>query len=413
MAQPWRYIARKGFHKGAKSRDASDRANQDHAGFVAFRKERIKAGTKRATVRLDLALISHLYTIARKEWGMPYLTNPIADVRQPKADKWRDRRLSAEELERFQQAIDTCYNGLIPINIRVALETAARKSELLKLTWDDVDLGRRVMILRDTKNGDDRRVPLSQTAVSLFEQLPRDESGRVFPTTSDATTAAWRRILIRAQIKDFRYHDLRHEATTRLFERGLEIMEVQRITGHKTLSQLLRYTQMNVDRIVDRLDETESPSGPASPRASSSTRGNHTTPPQQAKRRKSHPAAGVLVTAHTSPDSVRGRAEPNATSFSSRPAGQRATKDAVCSEVVWVLTPEAIKAILLYGVDEPVPRIMRDAQSSQNAARGRVGKAGFHNCGADGERFTHVGADVSNETGDIALRINTLTDIHV
>lgn len=233
--------------------------------FVTFRNERIKAGIKRATVRLDLALISHLYTIARKEWGMPYLTNPIADVRQPKADKWRDRRLTAEEFRRFEQAIDTCYNRVIPSIIRFALETAARKGELLKLTWNDVDLERRMVILRDTKNGDDRRVPLTQTAVNILEQLPRGASRQVFVTTSDAITAAWRRILIRAQIKNFRFHDLRHEATTRLFERGLHVMEVQRITGHKTLSMLVRYTQMNVDRIVDRLDETESAA--ATPRA--------------------------------------------------------------------------------------------------------------------------------------------------
>src|SRR5579883_441358 len=125
--------------------------------FIAFRNERIKAGTKRATVRLDLALISHLYTIARTEWGMGYLANPIANVRQPKADKWRDRRLSAQEFERFERALDTCYNRVVPINVRFALETAARKGELLSLTWGDVDLTRRVMILRDTKNGEDRR----------------------------------------------------------------------------------------------------------------------------------------------------------------------------------------------------------------------------------------------------------------
>jgi integrase len=234
--------------------------------FVTFRNERINAGTKRSTVRLDLALISHLFTIARKEWGMGYLTNPIADVRQLKADKWRDRRLSAAEFERFERALDSGYNRVIPINIRFALETAARKGELLKLLWRDIDLKRRVMTLRDTKNGDDRRVPLTQKAIELLEQLPRGEGERVFPITSDAITAAWRRIVVRAEIEDFRYHDLRHEATSRLFERGLEIMEVQRITGHKTLSMLLRYTQMNVDRIVTRLDATETPPTPASPR---------------------------------------------------------------------------------------------------------------------------------------------------
>lgn len=236
--------------------------------FVTFRNERINAGTKRSTVRLDLALISHLFTIARKEWGMGYLANPIADVRQLKADKWRDRRLSAEEFERFERALDSGYNRVIAINIRFALETAARKGELLKLLWRDIDLKRRVMTLRDTKNGDDRRVPLTQKAIELLEQLPRGEGERVFPTTSDAITAAWRRIVVRAEIEDFRYHDLRHEATSRLFERGLEIMEVQRITGHKTLSMLLRYTQMNVDRIVKRLDATEPEPTPASPRRS-------------------------------------------------------------------------------------------------------------------------------------------------
>ena len=279
--------------------------------FVAFRKERLKAGTKRSTVRLDLALISHLYTIARKEWGMPYLTNPIAEVRQLKTDKWRDRRLSAEEFERFERALEGGYNRVIPINIRFALETAARKGELLKLLWRDIDLKRRTMTLRDTKNGDDRRVPLTQKAVELLEQLPRDESGRVFPVTSDAITAAWRRILARAQIEDFRYHDLRHEATSRLFERGLEIMEVQRITGHKTLSMLLRYTQMNVDRIVARLDETESPPDTLPTRASGSTRRHQTSTAPQAKPpgstnngRRGGAARSLPRTAHSNTESV-------------------------------------------------------------------------------------------------------------
>ena len=231
--------------------------------FVAFRKERLKAGIKPSTVRLDLALISHIYTIARKEWGMPYLTNPIADVRQPKADKWRNRRLSAEESQRFEQALLTCYNPVIPIIVPFAVETAARKGELLKLLWRDVDLQRRTMLLRDTKNDEDRTVPLTERAVELLKQLPREkEDEPVFPTTSDAITAAWRRIRSRAKITNFRFHDLRHEATSRLFERGLKVMEVQRITGHKTLAMLLRYTQMNVDHIVDRLDETESAPNP-------------------------------------------------------------------------------------------------------------------------------------------------------
>lgn len=158
---------------------------------------------------------------------MPCLSNPIAEVRQPGPDRSRDRRLSADEFRRFEKAIDTCYNRAIPSIIRFAIETAARKGELLKLTWSDIDLERRLMILRDTKNGEDRRVPLTQKAVSILEHLARDESRRVLLTTSDdAITAAWRRILARAEIEDFRFHDLCHEAATLLFERGLEVMEV-------------------------------------------------------------------------------------------------------------------------------------------------------------------------------------------
>lgn len=243
--------------------------------FVAFRDERKKAGRAGNTVRLDLSLISNVFTIARKEWGMPYLKNPIADMRQPKVARGRDRRLSGEELKRFEAAIDSCYNRTIPAIIRFALETAARKGELLALAWDDIDLARRVMILRDTKNTEDRYVPLTEAALKVLTQLSRDQSGRVFPTTTDAITAAWRRMLHRARISNFRFHDLRHEATSRLFERGLTVMEVQRITGHKTLAMLLRYTQMNVDRIVNRLDATESAVAASQPSEQRTAEGRH------------------------------------------------------------------------------------------------------------------------------------------
>jgi hypothetical protein len=79
----------------------------------------------------------------------------------------------------------------------------------------------------------------------------------MFPVTRTVITRAWRHILKRAGIKNFRFHDLRHEATTSLFERGLSTMEVQKVTGHKTLAMLLRYTQMDVGHLVERLDATE------------------------------------------------------------------------------------------------------------------------------------------------------------
>jgi integrase len=123
---------------------------------------------------------------------------------------------------------------------------------------------------RYNKNGEDRAVPLSKHALGVLRQLDSSaESPFMFPVTRTVFTRAWRHILKRARISDFRFHELRHEATTSLFERGLSTMQVQKVTGHKTLVMLLRYTQMDVGHIVERLDATEASTRPAGNRTRS------------------------------------------------------------------------------------------------------------------------------------------------
>lgn len=236
---------------------ALSRLNRSH--FAAYAHERISAGIARSTVRRELALISHVFTIARTAWELPNLANPIAGVRLPGRDIPRDRRLSSEEFARFQNALNSSDNRLIQINVRFALETAARKSELLNLTWADVDLSRRVILLRGTQKCGGRSVPLTQEAANLLGQVSDVRNRRVFPITPYAIAAVWRRILVRAEIDDFYYHDLRREAIYRLFERGLTVEEVQCITGYKTPALPWRSTQVNVSRILQHLDTTESP----------------------------------------------------------------------------------------------------------------------------------------------------------
>lgn len=225
--------------------------------FKAFKKERSEEGAASNTIRLDLTLISSLYKTAKEDWDMPYLQNPIAGMQLPKQGKARNRRLGAEEWVRFNAALNACQNRLVKPVTEFALETAARQSEILGLTKGAVDLEKRFAVLRDTKNGTDRVIPLSQRAVEVLRQLEPSAGPYVFPISRNALVSAWRRILQRARITDFRFHDLRHEGTSALFERGLEVMEVQRITGHKTLKTLLDYTHMNPTDVVDRLDETE------------------------------------------------------------------------------------------------------------------------------------------------------------
>lgn len=114
---------------------------------------------------------------------------------------------------------------------RIGNSHAAR--ELLSLRWEHIDLKRKVLHLPDTKNGSSRNVPLSSRAVSILEKLPRNLSGKVFSTSETAITEGFQRVVIRAKIPDFRFHDLRHEATSRLAEK-LEMHELGKVTGHKS-----------------------------------------------------------------------------------------------------------------------------------------------------------------------------------
>jgi integrase len=128
-----------------------------------------------------------------------------------------------------------------------------RQGELVGLRWEHIDLTRQIAHLPDTKNGESRTVPLSSTAISVLRSLPNGTC-HVFPgLTTEAFKRAYIRAVRRAGIENLRFHDLRHEATTRLFEKGLNIMEVASITGHKDLRMLRRYTHLKAEDLAKKL----------------------------------------------------------------------------------------------------------------------------------------------------------------
>jgi integrase len=141
--------------------------------------------------------------------------------------------------------------------IILAIETAMRRGEMLDLQWQHVDLVRCVAHLPLTKNGDARDIPLSRRAVAVLKGL-RAEKGRdlerVFPVTGNSIRLAFEHLRVRAQMDDFRFHDLRHEGISRLFEKKLNIAEVSAISGHKELRMLMRYTHLRAEDLVGRLD---------------------------------------------------------------------------------------------------------------------------------------------------------------
>lgn len=223
----------------------------------AYRDERLK-GVAASTVNRELSILSHLIDTARKEWGISAGANPIKDVSRPHNPPARDRRLSAEEqLALFAACADT-RGGYLRAIVELALETGMRQSELVGLEWDRVSLPRRTIRLMEgtTKNGHGRGIPLSRRAVEVLEGIASEDErhGRVFPDlTAEAVKRAFIRTCERAGLKDFHFHDLRHEATSRLFEKGLNVVEAASVTGHKDTRMLMRYTHLDASKLADKL----------------------------------------------------------------------------------------------------------------------------------------------------------------
>lgn len=216
-----------------------------------FRREREAEGVSGNTVRLDFALLSKLFNYARSDWGMENLQNPVKLAAKPKPAKGRERRLEQGEEEKLLKAASPVFRPIILF----ALETAMRREEIASLQWGNIDFIRRCALVADTKNSESRTVPLSPAAIEILENIPRQEhSDSVFGVSKDFITDNMKQVRAKAQIEDLRFHDLRHEATSRFFERtDLDVMEIRSITGHKALQMLARYTHLRTSRLADRL----------------------------------------------------------------------------------------------------------------------------------------------------------------
>ncbi|KAF0233184.1 MAG: hypothetical protein FD177_1815 [Desulfovibrionaceae bacterium] len=216
-----------------------------------LRREREAEGASGNTIRLDFALLSKLFNYARSDWGMESLQNPVALAAKPRPAKGRDRRLEDGEEERLLAVASPQFKPVILF----ALETAMRRKEIADLRWKCVNLGNRNVYLAETKNREARTVPLSPRALAILRELPRSNDQKsVFNFSEDQITTAMKLARKKAKLDDLRFHDLRHEATSRFFElTDLDVMEIKAVTGHKTLQMLARYTHLRTARLADRL----------------------------------------------------------------------------------------------------------------------------------------------------------------
>lgn len=206
------------------------------------------------TLRLYLAPLSHLYSVARTEWGFAGLANPLLDIAKPKPGPARTRRAQGDELAQILKAAKQVAPWA-PVLIEFAVESAMRRGELAKLRWEAIDWTGRTAHLPKTKNGRPRDVPLSPRAIAILKRWRAgQEAGPVFPAHRDTISKAMIEARALAGVEGLRLHDLRREATSRLFERGdLSIGEVAQVTGHQTWQMLRVYTQPRAQEIARKL----------------------------------------------------------------------------------------------------------------------------------------------------------------
>lgn len=228
-------------------------ADLEPADFAEWRDRRAKEVAP-ATVRREMTLMSSVLTTARREWGL-ISHNPISDIRKPASPPPRDRRVSADEIDKLIKAGGTDLSKAQARAVhafRFAVETAMRAGEIVGLTDKTVDRDTRVATLPKTKNGTARKVPLSIAALSLLDELPETD-GPLFDLSNQQIDAMFRKARDKSKIEDLRFHDSRHEAITRLAKK-VDVLSLARMVGHKDVKMLMIYYNETAEELAQRLD---------------------------------------------------------------------------------------------------------------------------------------------------------------
>lgn len=229
--------------------------------FLAdFVDKRILQGAGGVTIGMDIAQIAALISFGSKPNKYHFDMDVFGDAREymfdcgldPKSHE-RDRRPTKEELTKLKQHFDEKDRQQIPMSaiIDFAVFTAMRASEITRLKWSDVDFEKRTVIIRDRKHptkkkGNHQTVPLLADAWAILIAQPRTHDA-VFPYDAKTFSTIFPRAAKALGIKDLRFHDLRHEGTSRLFEKGYDIPRVAIFTGHLDWKMLARYVQLKAE----------------------------------------------------------------------------------------------------------------------------------------------------------------------
>lgn len=207
-------------------------------------KERRKKEVSPATVNREVACLKCMFNKAI-EWKEA-ADNPVRKVKLFKENNQRVRYL---ELEEIKTLLDNCPEHFKPIVI-TALNTGMRRGEILGLKWEAIDLGRGLIYLTDTKNGERREVLINEELRKILTKLKRyKNSPYVFHKKDGEPYKDVRKLfetaLKKSGIIDFRFHDLRHTFASHLVMMGVDLKTIQELMGHKSIEMTLRYSHLS------------------------------------------------------------------------------------------------------------------------------------------------------------------------
>lgn len=210
------------------------------------------------TVRRELTTLKRVLDYKKRVLGLPI--NPVNtdDVKRPIVNDERDVRLTPDEKERLLNACYEMDNPLIGPFVELGFETGARRGNLLRLLWSDINLRQRTAMLRGLKNSRNphriinHQIGLTPRAVEILDGLDVADS-RVFPMTANAFRLSFNRARKAANLQHFRFHDTRHERTSSLFEAGWSTIQVMAQTGHRDPKSVMRYANLRAAHLADEL----------------------------------------------------------------------------------------------------------------------------------------------------------------
>jgi hypothetical protein len=231
--------------------------------IAQLRDDLLLKGRSGTTVAHYLNAVSKVYQMLKAEWGLN-VTNPVTGVKRPKPNPPRIVRLSREAVDALIKACEAASEPLLASIVKVALETGMRRGEILNLQWADIDHERRRIYINRSKNGLARCIPASRRVLEVFDTVPKTHGPSVFPIGPESMRKHYERAVRRAGVQwlsidenpfmNLTFHDLRHQALSQLSDRGLNVIELSEISGHKTLGMLKRYTHPTLDAIAMKMD---------------------------------------------------------------------------------------------------------------------------------------------------------------